>query len=65
MTEKFTVGATGNLKLFKCGVSTEPMSASKVGNFKAIAVTVPHPFVYHVELNRPDRYNALNNTMWL
>jgi enoyl-CoA hydratase/carnithine racemase len=33
--------------------------------FKALNVTVPSPFVYHVELNRPKKLNAMDNTMWL
>jgi enoyl-CoA hydratase/carnithine racemase len=33
--------------------------------FKEISITVPNPFVYHVELNRPKKLNAMNNTMWL
>jgi hypothetical protein len=33
--------------------------------FKALSVTVPKPFVYHVELNRPKKLNAMNNTMWM
>lgn len=33
--------------------------------FKALSITVPKPFVYHVELNRPKKLNAMNNTMWM
>ncbi|KDR14796.1 delta(3,5)-Delta(2,4)-dienoyl-CoA isomerase, mitochondrial isoform X2 [Zootermopsis nevadensis] len=33
--------------------------------FKTLNITVPNPFVYHVELNRPKKLNAMNNTMWL
>ncbi|PNF41641.1 Delta(3,5)-Delta(2,4)-dienoyl-CoA isomerase, mitochondrial [Cryptotermes secundus] len=33
--------------------------------FEALNVTVPNPFVYHVELNRPKKLNAMHNTMWI
>jgi len=33
--------------------------------FKALSVTVPNPFVYHVELDRPKKLNAMNKTMWM
>ncbi|XP_018568512.1 delta(3,5)-Delta(2,4)-dienoyl-CoA isomerase, mitochondrial [Anoplophora glabripennis] len=33
--------------------------------FETLSVSVPHEFVYHVSLNRPDKLNALNKTMWL
>jgi len=33
--------------------------------FKALSVTVPKPFVYLVELNRPKKLNAMDNTMWM
>jgi len=34
-------------------------------HFKALSITVPKPFVFHVELNRPKKLNAMNNTMWM
>ncbi|KAL1457623.1 hypothetical protein WDU94_007831 [Cyamophila willieti] len=33
--------------------------------YKTLLVNVPKPFVFHVELNRPDKLNAMNHTMWL
>jgi len=33
--------------------------------FQTLAVTTPKPFVFHVELNRPNRLNALNKEMWI
>jgi enoyl-CoA hydratase/carnithine racemase len=33
--------------------------------FKALNITVPNPFIYHVELNRPKKLNAMNKTMWM
>uniref|UniRef100_A0A8D8Q1E9 Delta(3,5)-Delta(2,4)-dienoyl-CoA isomerase, mitochondrial n=1 Tax=Cacopsylla melanoneura TaxID=428564 RepID=A0A8D8Q1E9_9HEMI len=33
--------------------------------YKTLLVKVPKPFVFHVELNRPDKLNAMNHTMWL
>ncbi|XP_033213336.1 delta(3,5)-Delta(2,4)-dienoyl-CoA isomerase, mitochondrial [Belonocnema kinseyi] len=32
--------------------------------YETLAVTVSKPFVYSVQLNRPKRLNALNETMW-
>ena len=32
--------------------------------FKALNVTQPAPHVINVELNRPNKMNAMNNTMW-
>uniref|UniRef100_A0A1B6FJC8 Delta(3,5)-Delta(2,4)-dienoyl-CoA isomerase, mitochondrial n=1 Tax=Cuerna arida TaxID=1464854 RepID=A0A1B6FJC8_9HEMI len=55
----------GIVELSRCAMSTETSPAAGVNSFKTLAVTVPQPFVYHVELNRPDRLNAMNNTMWL
>lgn len=39
------------------------MSSAKT--YETLSVTVPKPFVYQVELNRPTKLNALNKTMWL
>ncbi|TMS34999.1 hypothetical protein L596_002486 [Steinernema carpocapsae] len=32
--------------------------------FETLLISRPAPFVAHVQLNRPDRRNALNNAMW-
>ncbi|XP_069692433.1 delta(3,5)-Delta(2,4)-dienoyl-CoA isomerase, mitochondrial [Periplaneta americana] len=40
------------------------LSTAAEGQFKTLNVTVPDPFVYHVELNRPKKMNAMDNTMW-
>ncbi|KAK9511010.1 hypothetical protein O3M35_005665 [Rhynocoris fuscipes] len=37
---------------------------SSVASYKTLNVTVPKQFVYHVELNRPNKMNALNDDMW-
>ncbi|KAF6215447.1 hypothetical protein GE061_010200 [Apolygus lucorum] len=37
-------------------------TASK--QYKTLKLTVPKPFVYHVELNRPDKLNAFNRDLW-
>ncbi|CAH0754380.1 unnamed protein product [Bemisia tabaci] len=33
--------------------------------FETLSVSVPSEFVYHVQLNRPDKMNAINHTMWM
>lgn len=32
--------------------------------YETLSVTVPQDFVLHVELNRPEKMNAMNNQMW-
>ena len=38
--------------------------AASYSEFKALNVTQPAPHVINVELNRPTKMNAMNNTMW-
>jgi len=33
-------------------------------NYQTLAVSVPNPHVAHVELNRPEKGNAMNLTFW-
>ncbi|XP_075212605.1 delta(3,5)-Delta(2,4)-dienoyl-CoA isomerase, mitochondrial isoform X2 [Lycorma delicatula] len=33
--------------------------------YETLKLNVPQPFVYHVELQRPEKYNAMNRTMWI
>ncbi|XP_071449645.1 delta(3,5)-Delta(2,4)-dienoyl-CoA isomerase, mitochondrial [Hetaerina americana] len=40
-------------------------ASSVLSNFETLAIKVPKPFVYHVELNRPEKLNAMNNKMWM
>lgn len=37
---------------------------SSKGNYETLSVAVAKPFVYHVELNRPQKLNAMNGLMW-
>ena len=32
--------------------------------FETLMVTAPKEFVYHVELNRPQQFNAMNSAFW-
>lgn len=32
--------------------------------YKTLAISAPKPFVYMVKLNRPEKLNAINPTMW-
>jgi delta(3,5)-delta(2,4)-dienoyl-CoA isomerase len=41
------------------------MLSTAAEEFKALNITVPNPYIYHVELNRPKKLNAMNKTMWL
>lgn len=36
-----------------------------LSTFETLKVTSPQEYVYHVELNRPDKLNAMNRTMWI
>lgn len=33
-------------------------------SYETLAVTVPRESVFHVEINRPDKYNAMNKAFW-
>ncbi|XP_017042022.1 delta(3,5)-Delta(2,4)-dienoyl-CoA isomerase, peroxisomal [Drosophila ficusphila] len=35
------------------------------GQFKTLVISSPKPFVFHVELHRPNQLNAINRQMWL
>lgn len=40
-------------------------STENVSNkYKMLSVSVPKQFVYSVQLNRPEKLNALNSDMW-
>ncbi|XP_077283651.1 delta(3,5)-Delta(2,4)-dienoyl-CoA isomerase, mitochondrial-like isoform X2 [Arctopsyche grandis] len=39
-------------------------NSTAVNNFETLAVSVPKPFVYHVEINRPNQFNTFNNALW-
>ncbi|XP_044752743.1 delta(3,5)-Delta(2,4)-dienoyl-CoA isomerase, mitochondrial [Coccinella septempunctata] len=43
---------------------TAKMFAS-TNSFETLNITVPKEFIYHVEINRPDNLNAMNNTLWM
>ncbi|CAD7089669.1 unnamed protein product [Hermetia illucens] len=45
--------------------SATEQTPSKINKFKEIAVTIPKPFVYQVELNKPQKYNAISMQMWI
>lgn len=40
-------------------------SSSAAMQFKTLSLTVPKPFVFHVELNRPDKLNSFNHDMFM
>lgn len=47
-------------------VRTSSGNAADMSTYKyeTLSVTVPQDFVLHVELNRPEKMNAMNNQMW-
>lgn len=46
------------------GHSSKLLSTMAFSTFKTLSVTIPSDFVAHVELNRPEKRNAMNRTMW-
>lgn len=47
-----------------CAATNATASASAYAAFKTITVERPRDFVYHVQLNRPDKMNAISPRMW-
>ncbi|XP_067941802.1 delta(3,5)-Delta(2,4)-dienoyl-CoA isomerase, mitochondrial-like [Watersipora subatra] len=43
-------------------VLARPLSSQK--QYETLAVSTPHPYVAHVELNRPSKGNAMNAAFW-
>ncbi|XP_022187912.2 LOW QUALITY PROTEIN: delta(3,5)-Delta(2,4)-dienoyl-CoA isomerase, mitochondrial [Nilaparvata lugens] len=46
-------------------ICSSKMSSEACSQYKTLKLTVEKPFVYHVQLQRPDKYNAMNQTMWI
>ncbi|XP_046911026.1 delta(3,5)-Delta(2,4)-dienoyl-CoA isomerase, mitochondrial isoform X1 [Dermatophagoides farinae] len=44
--------------------NTNPAYTSRYADYEHIQVTAPHDHILHVELNRPDRRNAINRDMF-
>ena len=38
--------------------------STSVPEFETLAVSQPAEYVYHVELNRPEKRNAMNDKFW-
>lgn len=45
-------------------ISHTVRAMSKLSSFETLAVTQPSPYVHHVQLNRPDKFNAFNQALW-
>lgn len=43
---------------------TRNCSSKAVPQYETLSVSLQSPFVFHVELNRPERLNSMNKTMW-
>ena len=46
------------------GLTVKRTMALSAYKFETLNVTEPSEFVYHVELNRPDKRNAMDKTFW-
>ncbi|KAM8719856.1 hypothetical protein ACLKA7_005991 [Drosophila subpalustris] len=53
------------MQTYRNNTSAAPAAAGHVPQFKTLAITTPKPFVFHVELNRPKKLNAIDREMWL
>lgn len=55
------------LALQGTGIITTNVLKAKMStsNYETLSVKVPKEFVYHVELNRPDKLNAFSRNMWM
>jgi len=40
-------------------------SSTAAMDCKALALSMPHPYVLHVEINRPKKLNSMNADFWL
>ncbi|XP_066906245.1 delta(3,5)-Delta(2,4)-dienoyl-CoA isomerase, mitochondrial isoform X2 [Halyomorpha halys] len=45
-------------------LSSAAMQPKNLSKFQTLSLTVPKPFVYHVELNRPEKLNSFNHEMF-
>lgn len=63
----FSIDDSYNLIVFSLDfaetISVAAMSSGPK-SYETLAVTVPQPFVYNVEFNRPKKLNAFSRTMW-
>jgi len=46
------------------GLTLKRTMTSSAYKFETLNVTEPSEFVYHVEINRPDKRNSMNKTFW-
>lgn len=53
------------MQTYRNNTSAATDAAGGVPQFKTLAITTPKPFVFHVELNRPKKLNAIDREMWL
>ena len=65
----FAIRFTLRPQLLRSVANTMKLSTYKpvegYSNLETLQVTTPGNFVYRVELNRPDKRNAMNSKMWL
>ncbi|XP_065213893.1 delta(3,5)-Delta(2,4)-dienoyl-CoA isomerase, mitochondrial [Planococcus citri] len=65
LTSKFiAVGFCRVSNRAKFSTSQNLMSTPTIPKFETLNVSLPKPWVYHVELNRPEKLNAMSSIMW-
>lgn len=47
-----------------CSASPSSASGGDYSSFQTLLVEQPRPFVFHVQMNRPDKMNAMSPRMW-
>jgi len=52
------------VKLCRVSSVSSSLLTSRSYHYETLTVSTPSEFVYHVQLNRPSKRNAMNKTMW-
>jgi hypothetical protein len=61
----FNLGQSAARTLSTCSAAMASSAAlSSKYKFETLLVSTPKDYVYNVQLNRPQQFNAMNSTMW-